>query len=125
MNIMSAFTILSPDNGVSAEVPLANTSRAVNGGKGDRLSALEGKIARLEGNRSKTGSKDVSKKSYERPKVNNRELCFDYNSRNGCKRTPTPGGCKIGYKEYAHACAVYVKDKAAYCLKAHPRKDHN
>ena len=113
------------DNGVSAEVPLANVTRAVNGnGKGDRLAALEGKIARLE-NKPKTSNRDSTRKNYERPKVNGRELCFEYNSRNGCKRTPTPGGCKVGYKEYAHACAVYVKDKAAYCLKNHARKDHS
>ena len=110
---------------MSAEVPLPNTARTITGqGRGNRLAALEGKMARME-NRPKTMKKDNNKKNYNRPEVNNRELCFDFNSRNGCKRTPTPGGCKVGYKEYAHNCSVYMKDKAAYCLKAHPRKDHS
>ena len=59
-----------------------------------------------------------------KPMVNGRELCWEYNSKQGCKRMAIHGGCKNYSKEFAHACNVWVKNKSSYCLMSHCRKDH-
>ena len=111
------------DNGVSGDVPNPTKVTAGTGGSsGDRLAAIEGKLARLE-TRPKTDQKD-RRMSNSKPMIHGRDVCWDFNSKNGCKRQTIPGGCKADKREYANACNVWVKAKAAYCLMNHGRKDH-
>ena len=116
------------DNGVSSEVPTQQQggNGQGRGVAGERLSAFEAKLARLEAKPRMDNRMNnrENKKNFTKPLLNGKELCFEYNSRTGCKRTTVPGGCKVGYKEYAHACAIWLKDKSSYCLMSHPRKYH-
>ena len=104
-------------------------SRAVPRQSIDRLSMLEGKMAKLEN--KPRGDPRGDPRSDQRDKRKNavfggKEVCFHYNSREGCRRAPTTGGCKTAdnRKEYAHVCNVWVKSKSGYCLLAHAKKDH-
>ena len=109
------------DNGVSSEVSLA--PRTGYKPPGDRLSTLEGKLARMEGRKTEQKvDRDNNKRMVAY--LNGKEVCFFYNSREGCKRQPIPGGCRAERKEYAHACNIWVKTKMAYCLLPHSRRDH-
>ena len=90
----------------------------------DRLTALEGKLARMESRPRTDNTGKERLKTHTKPMIHGKELCFDFNSRQGCKRTSIPGGCKTYKREVAHACNVWVKAKSAYCLLAHGRKDH-
>ena len=113
------------DNGVSSEVP--QTQRQGHGqsnrNSGDRLSTLEGKLARLE-NKPRQDVRD-NRDSKRKPAIHNgREICFGFNTKEGCKRTAITGGCKSYNKEFAHVCNVYLKSKSGYCLLPHGRRDH-
>ena len=113
------------DNGLSAEVPQA--ARPNQQPAGDRLALLEGKLARLEarprheGSRDTTGSRDNNRR---KTMHNGREVCFHFNSREGCKRPTIPGGCKLDKKEFSHACLAWSKEKKAYCLLPHSKVNH-
>ena len=114
-----------PDSGVSADIPGA--TMAPQSSSGDRIAALEGKLARLENRPSNTRTdRDTRdrKKTHDKPMVRGLDVCWDFNSKHGCKRPTTPGGCKTDKKEYAHACNIWVKSKSAYCLMPHGRKSH-
>ena len=94
--------------------------RTVGGqrGSGDRLAAIEGKLAKLE---------HRPRQNREKPKVamhNGREVCFHFNSREGCKRPTIAGGCKSEKKEFSHVCIMWVKAKNGYCLQSHAKRDH-
>ena len=64
------------------------------------------------------------KKTNTKVMSNGGDVCWKYNSRNGCKRTAIPGGCKTNHKEFSHACNVWMKDRNKYCLLPHSRRDH-
>ena len=114
------------DSGVSADVP-SNASGTGPGFSGDRIAALEGKLARLE-SRPNTNRVDKDprdrKKTHDKPMIRGLDVCWDFNSKHGCKRPTIPGGCKTDKREFAHACNIWVKAKSAYCLMPHGRKFH-
>ena len=107
---------------MSSEIPVATRSVGQRP-SGDRLAALEGKLARMEGKGNfKQNNRDVRNSSAY---INGREVCNHYNLKDGCRRPAIPGGCKAdNKKEYAHACNVWVKAKSAFCLLPHSSKDH-
>ena len=104
---------------MSPEVPHAASVRSGGGQRnsGDRLAAVEGKLARLESKPKQNREKRVAM-------YNGREVCFHYNSREGCKRQTIPGGCKSDKREFSHACIMWVKAKNGYCLQSHAKRDH-
>ena len=73
---------------MSAEVPQA--SKSGQRVSGDRLSVLEGKLARMEA-RPRTEHRESKDKNKRAPAVHNgKDVCFHYNSYGGCKRQSIP-----------------------------------
>ena len=104
---------------------VTSVQRGVLKPSGDRLAAMESKLARLEGDTSKPAENRYSKERRKNvPYMNGKEVCYVFNSRDGCKKQTVNGGCKVGKKEFSHACNIWVKNKSAYCLLPHSRKDH-
>ena len=80
------------DNGISGEVPQPG-GRAGGSASGDRLVALEGKMARLE-SQPRNNSKDQKKPVMTRPLVNGREICWDFNSKQTAGNHLSQGGAR-------------------------------